>query len=591
MKIETKKLYHAHLNGAKNVMEHKQYLNSINVFPVPDGDTGNNLFSLMNTILRESELKDTFKKTFETISYAALTGARGNSGIIFAQYFNGLSMELSGDSTITLENYIHANNKAVNYAYESIEKPVEGTMLTVMRVWASTLVELFDPGTSLSEILTNAKVKLEEAVKNTQNQLIVLKKANVVDSGAKGFYYFISGLIDFLLSEKEVVELNDFDEGETIPAAYDKHEHDIHFRYCTEALVECSYDTCTELKSSLTSLGDSVIVAGGQRYSRIHIHTNDPKNVFKVIYEKGKIIEQKIDDMHFQNEIVENQKHKIAILTDSVADLPMEFVNEHQIHLLNLSILCEDVTFIDKLTIEPKDLLEYSKSRSFPTTSQPSPMQIENKLNYLLGYYEHILIITVSKALSGTYNAIAKTIEKNKFKNITLIDSKQNSGAQGLIVQKCALDLEQNLPLEQIVEHVNASVENSKILVCIKNLDHMIRSGRLSVFSGKIAKLVGMKPIITLDKEGKGTLGGVSFSFEASQKKVLRRMKTFKKQGRLSSYAVVHVNNEEEALGFSKRIEEAIGQSPSYITETSSVIAIGAGGGTVAVAYILTGNS
>lgn len=587
MKIETKKLYHAHLNGAKNVMEHKQYLNSINVFPVPDGDTGNNLFSLMNTILRESELKETFKKTFETISYAALTGARGNSGIIFAQYFNGLSMELSGDSTITLENYIYANQKAVNYAYDSIEKPVEGTMLTVMKVWSMTLAELFDPGTTLSEILIKAKTKLEEAVKNTQNQLLVLKKANVVDSGAKGFYYFISGMIDFWLSDKEVVELDEFDEADRIPGTYQKHEHDIRFRYCTEALVECSYEVTTELKARLTSFGDSIIIAGGQKYSRIHIHTNEPKDVFKVIYEKGKIIEQKIDDMQFQNEIVENQKHNIAILTDSVADLPMDFINTYQIHVLNLSILCDDVTFIDKLTIEPKDLLEYSSTHDFPTTSQPSPMQIENKLNYLSGCYEHIVIISVSKALSGTYNAIAKTIEKNNFKHITLIDSKQNSGAQGLIVRTCALDLEQNLPLEQIIEHVHEVIAKSKILVCIQNLDHMIRSGRLSGMSGKIAKLIGMKPIITLDKDGKGSLGGFSFSFGASQKKVLTRMKAFKKQDRLESYAVVHVDNEAEAIRFSKLIEETINLSPSYIMETSSIIALGAGGGTVAVAYIL----
>lgn len=120
MILDKGKLYHAHLYGAKRVMENKNFLNNINVFPVPDGDTGSNLSSMMNVIVHESELKDTVGKTFESISDAALTGARGNSGIIFAQYFNGLSLELAATEQISLKNYADANKLAVKYAYEAI---------------------------------------------------------------------------------------------------------------------------------------------------------------------------------------------------------------------------------------------------------------------------------------------------------------------------------------------------------------------------------------------------------------------------------------------------------------------------------------
>lgn len=463
-------------------------------------------------------------------------------------------------------------------------------MLTAMTVWANALSELSNIATNIGDVLTSAVSQVELAVKNTQFQLQNLQKAHVVDSGAKGFAYFVTGLTEFLLSNKEYSELDELSAEDTEMCDSSSHmdlmEQEITYRYCTEALFENSTLDLKHMREVLNGLGDSLVVAGNSTKKRIHIHTNDPATVFEVIQKESTIIYQKIDDMKLQRDIVHNQKNKIAILTDSIADLPPSFIDQHQIHVMHLSILFGDMSFIDKLTIRPAKLLEYSKGKELPTSSLPDPKSIENKLSYLKSYYDHIIVITVSKELSGTYNNISNVIRSLKSDSIHLINSKQNSAAQGLIVMECAKAIEDGSSVEEAIKLTNQQTENSKILVCVKTLDNMIQSGRLSTRAGKIAKLVGMKPIVTLDKEGKGGLAGIAFSFAGSQKKVYAHVKRLLKKQTIKSYSVVHINNEQEGMAFANKLAELIGKEPEYIMETSSIIAVGAGGGAVALAYI-----
>ena len=139
---------------------------------------------------------------------------------------------------------------------------------------------------------------------------------------------------------------------------------------------------------------------------------------------------------------------------------------------------------------------------------------------------------------------------------------------------------------DEVVDNLNHYIEGSKILVKIKTLDNMIRSGRLSVKAGKIAKLINMKPVITLNKEGKGSIEGVAFSDTGALNKTLLHMKKISKEKKILDYSIVHVENKEEAIAFAEKFEAIIGKPPAYIMDTSSVIAIGAGRGAVAISYI-----
>ncbi|SHH78499.1 DAK2 domain-containing protein [Clostridium grantii] len=589
--INNKKLYYAYLSGAKEVMINKNNLNKINVFPVADGDTGSNLYSTMNSIINESKLGQTIKHTVESIANAALGGARGNSGIIFAQYLQGISDEIENEKHLTIDNFIKANKNAVSYAYAAISNPVEGTMITVIKDWSQGLNKFKETNSDFIEILNHAYVQLEEAVKNTPNQLSVLKKASVVDSGAKGFTYFIKGFIDFLKSNHEEIQLDNIRDDKIIFQEI-KHNHEnITFRYCTEALLEGENLDSNVIKELLRKAGDSLVVAGNKKKVRVHIHTNHPFKVFEVLSELGKIIYQKADDMKKQQDVVENRKSDIAILTDSIADLPQEFIDENQVHIINLNILVEDTNYFDKLTITNKKILEFAdKDKNLPTSSQPDFKTIENIFQYLSTYYKSIIVLTVSKELSGTYNIITKVSEKfnegKKDKIINVIDSKQNSGAQGLLVMELVNEIKAGKKQEEIVQAIEKTIKRTKILVNVKKIDNMIKSGRLSLTAGRIAKMVNMKPIVTLDEQGKGGLQGVAFSNKASLNKTIKLVEKIVKNKGIKEYSIVHVNNEGEAKNWAEIFEKVIGKKPKYIDETSSIIAIGAGDGAVAISYI-----
>lgn len=593
MQMSGKQIYEALMHGAFKVIQNKEVLNRINIFPIQDGDTGSNLSSMMQTIIKKSEYHITVKKTLESVAEAALTGARGNSGIIFAQYFRGLSETIEAAEQISIYDYANASRSAAQYAYEAVENPVEGTMLTLMREWGRILSEESINNTSILDVFNCAYHTLEIALDQTKEQLSILKKANVVDSGAKGFTYFIEGALHYFKNgqDSDLKKLIDDNEEDIVRLTpFMSHFNTDNNIYCTECLLESNNIDLENIKIKLKQLGNSIVVAGSRAKCRIHIHTAEPALVFDFLSYHGTMIYQKIDNMYKQEAIINHRKYNITLVTDSIADLPQTLIDEYQIQIVHLDILYKGINYFDKLTIQPSRLLEMSSHEDeLPTSSQPSPMQIDNLLDYLSTYYNSIIIISVSKELSGTYNSFynsAKNFKKKDF-NISVINSKQNSGAQGLLVKKCAEYIKAGLPHNEIVKRIEATIESSKILVQVNNLENMIKSGRLSMRAGNIAKKIGMKPIITLDTEGKGTLESIAFSMAGSNKKILNHMKRILSSSRIEQYNIVHVNNEAGAQELSSIMKHIIGYEPDYIMETSSIIAVSAGEGAVAISYLL----
>lgn len=584
--ITQDELYNSLINGAKEVMNNRLFLNNINVFPVADGDTGSNLFSTMNSIVHHSELKENTKTTLESIADSAIIGARGNSGLIFAQYLQGFSEGITAEEVITKEDFVSASKNGMEYAYQAVENPVEGTILTTMTVFYDALSKELSNHETFDKLLETAFEKVENAVENTTDQLKVLKKSLVVDSGAKGFAYFIKGFLDGIqgrLISKEITEVE-----EIIPAIA-QHDHDIvNYRYCTEALIEQETDVA-DLKGLLSDIGDSIVQVKGKRKTRLHIHTNDPAELFERLSGHGKIIEQKVDDMVQQYDRIHNRKYKTVIMTDSIADLPKELIDDAQVHVVHISLLVGEESYIDKLTVTNEKLFDLAKAKNIhPTSSQPTIKSVENTYHYLLSYYENVVVFSVAQALSGTYNVFSKAAEKfneNK-KTIHIIDTKQNSVAEGLIVWQAIENLKVDKSVDEILSAAAHSISQSKILVKINILDNMIASGRLSVRAGGIAKKVGLKPIITLDEKGEGKIFKIAFDPNRALKKILKHMKQINETQGIKHYAVTYVDDPQLGKDFADALNKILNKEPEYITKSSSVIALGAGVGAVAVAYI-----
>ncbi|QWB95603.1 DegV family EDD domain-containing protein [Mycoplasmatota bacterium] len=433
--LNKNKLYLSILAGAKSVLKHKDILNTINVFPVADGDTGTNLASLMHSILSDSKSEENDNHKLLSIADRALEGARGNSGIIFAQYLNGLIYELDiSKDDIDVTNLLNAMNKAVTYAYDAVSQPVEGTMITLMRAWSETLNQFNEQTKDMTVLFSKSFEKLEGFLFETTEQLDVLKKNHVVDAGAKGFYHFVEGLMYFIKDEFMDELYDDQFDVQSNAKEPDNHEafSDDDFRYCTEALITGENLSAKEIRVALHDLGNSLVVAGNEQKARIHIHTNEPHHVFLRLRDFGRIIEQKVDDMKRQYEVKNARKYNTVIVTDSIADLPQSLIDEYQIQQINLTLTIEGSDYYDKLTMTSKTFYKFmDELETYPTTTQPNLKHMQNFFSYLSTYYQNILVISVSSKMSGTYNVFQqakKVIDKDT--HIEVIDSKQNSGAK-----------------------------------------------------------------------------------------------------------------------------------------------------------------
>lgn len=585
--LDGEKLYHSFVSGAREVIRNRKDLNDTNVFPVADGDTGNNLTATMNSIIIQSRVTASAGNTMNSIADAALTGARGNSGIIMAQYINGIYMGMKDQDEISIQTFADSVKNAVPHAYNAISAPVEGTIITVIREWADTVYRMKDSAKDFNELLSVPLETAGRVLKETTSMLKVLERSKVVDSGAKGFVHFVRGFTEFIRTGRIQEEID------TAEDLYDEVEivdGEPAFRYCTEALIvsEGSIDL-DAIKAEFRDHGDSLIVAGNPNKVRIHIHSDHPEEVMAKLRKRGTIIQQKADDMRRQYESSFTRKHKIALVTDSIADLPRELLDEHQIHMIPLNIMVGESSYLDKVTMTPEifyDLVEDLKE--YPSSAQPTPKVVESLYQTLLRHYDQILVITVASAQSGTFSVFSKAAAEmsGEGKRIEVIDSRQNSGAEGLLVLKAAELIEAGHPMDEVIAAIEALRGRTRILVSVKTLKYMVRSGRLSKLSGLAGKMINLKPVISLDETGKGMIEGKAFSTGSNISKILTLVKETQAREGISRYAIVHADDEARANSLKNQLAHLLHKDPEYIMNISTIVGMSAGQGSVAVAYM-----
>lgn len=589
--ISEAELYNAFLSGAREVKKARQYMNSINIFPVADGDTGSNLDAMMQYILDEASLKPTPKETMESIADAALVGARGNSGLIFAEYINGMSLEMEDSEQLSLPVLMETMDRAVPYASHAVSAPVEGTMLTVMREWGRALMD-----SALAEDLGHRLELALEQVRETLAQTArlnpFLRRENVIDSGAKGFVCFLEGFVRYLRGDRTEVE-----QVEEEPLTTDF--RDVHFtegelvhRYCTEILIDSGVGMEEGFGEELKAMGDSLLIAANAHKTKVHIHTNDPMRVASFLMNHGTITQQKIDDMFREFEAIHNRKYPIALVVDSVAEIDPELLSRYQIHVVPLQILAGGHVFLDGLSINGERYFEMEDSlEEPPSSSLPNPRHIESVLKLLTETYDSIVVMTVASALSGTYEAFRKAAEKIRETgySIDVIDTCLNSGAQGLASLLTARDIDAGLSHSQVVERARERCRQTRILVSVASLKPMIRSGRISRRAGAVLEAVGIKPIVSLDEKGKGVLEDKALSLAGSEKKILNRIRRVHREQGIGSYCIVEGRGLPRARRLAEACRKITGKDPEYIASVSTVIAVNAGSNTTAVCYLAGG--
>jgi DegV family protein with EDD domain len=588
--ISGKLYYKVFLAGANKILENQGLLNKINVFPVPDADTGTNLASTLRFIIDKAQPHESFTVTSNAIATAALNGARGNSGIIFAQFLYGVSIEAGNRESLSIESFAEIMKKSVRYIYDAIAEPVEGTMLTVIREWAEYIYQHKNAIDDFLKLFLNAYEIASRALKETTEKLKVLKLANVVDAGAKGFVLFLEGVIEGFKKTSTAREIIvNQSKIETNFVSTLQHE-DFNFRYCSETLIKGQNLDLKELKESIKSMGDSLVVAGSGTLARVHIHTDNPHLLFEKLRDFGTLSYQKVDDMVKQNEAATERKWNIALVTDSTSDLPQELIDKYQVYVVPLNIHFGENQYLDKLTLKPDQFFKLVDSeKDFPSTSQPNELNFINLYSHLATHYDSIISIHISKKFSGTWqnsSRAAQKVSKESGKEISVLDSMHVSGSLGLLTLKIAMAIEEGMKHDEIVNSFPEWRNNTKIFVSVKNLKYMIKGGRVSASRGFIARLMNVKPIVSMDHEGGSTLFDKAFSQRSNMKKVMNHTRKFLADRTTWNYIVLHAEGESAAEWFTAQLTELTGKKPVSISSISPVIGLSAGKGTAAIALI-----
>lgn len=574
--------YKIFISGAKRVISNKAYLNKINVFPVADGDTGSNMEATLNSLINYTKVSSSFSETSNSMAEAAIIGARGNSGVIFAQYIKGIAESAKGYEKIHFKEFIELNMNSAQKLFEAISKPVEGTIVTVIRSWAEYLKANEKNIESFDEIFTSSLGVAEQTLLKTTEQLEVLKKNRVVDSGGKGFLYFLEGIRSYILNEEDAPKNNEIDLFERL-----EHQNETSkYRYCCECMLLESNYFREDIMKNIETFGDSLICIENDDKRRVHIHTNTPQKLFEKLSEFGNISMPKIEDMMMQQKMI-SDKADTAIITDSIADIPQDILDKYNIYTLNLNIQAGKSQFIDKLGVSREKVYEFMKSNEYPTSSIPNYSQTELILKGIMQSYRNIIVITVSSKLSGVYDICKKVSNDIESEcRIKVIDSKLNSSAQGLLVYRAGQMLSEGKDFETLVDNIKLDIPKIEIYVALNTLKNVIKSGRVDRKSIKIASNTNLKAAISLDKDGNGTACFVSPSHSGLLNKILNLAKRRKKNNELSQYSISYSGNCKYAVEFAEKLELALGFPPLFIAEVSSVTALHVGENAVGVSFI-----
>ena len=489
-------------------------LNRINVFPVPDGDTGTNLYLTVQAIADhlEHSTERSVGVVAQEVARAAVLGARGNCGMMLSHFLLGFARSIEGKTRIGASDFGGALEAGVQNLSEALEAPVEGTILTVMRDTARAV-----SGAHIEDIVPLTEHMLDRArdsLERTPELLPVLSAAGVVDAGAKGFVSLLEGVVMFLRGDPLTTESGEeFTAGPPGVASIEYPERVERYRFCTEALVRGNdLPDQAEVRGSLRARGDSMIVIRSDDVLKVHIHTDEPEEVFSYLKGLGDLVTHKAEDMKAQYDAVERAsgshvvlaRRPVGVLTDSAADLSEEIIRAHGIQVVPMMLVDGDDVYRDgvDMTAERFHKMLASQER-LPTTSQPPPASFLEGFKRAAADAEQVVGVVLSSRLSGTFASAEAAAAQESNLPIHLADSRGVSLLQGLLVLKATELAEMAMPADEIVKELSRIRDQSGIMFTIESFDRLLASGRVSRSKAFFGTLLNVKPILAIDREGK----------------------------------------------------------------------------------------
>jgi len=482
-------------------------INRINVFPVPDGDTGTNFSLTLRSVadalraLGDSPLDNTAR----TAARGAVLGARGNSGMMLAHFLLGFAEALEGREQGTAQDIASAIRQGADRLYSSLDDPQEGTIITVAREAALAAERAAADSPDISLFMSRLLAEGEVALARTPELMAVLKEAGVVDAGGKGFVRMIEGVVRLIEGDPILPATATTGEFSSIPAAGFDVAAERDFQFCTEAMVRGEQlPSANEVRSVLREFGGSVQVVVAGDILKLHVHTDTPDAVFTCAARWGTVSATKAEDMRVQHrKLAHPERRPVAIVADSSSDLPDAVLDRHHIALVPLQVMFGDTVYRDRVELKPEAFYAtMRRSRAHPTTSQPTPAEFVRVLRDARSEADEVVAVLVASRLSGTFQAGMMAARAANIDGVEFVDSASASLGLGLLALRGAELAESGWSARDIAEELRRVRRQSGALVTVDRFDNLLRSGRVTRGKAWLAGLLDVKPILGLDDLG-----------------------------------------------------------------------------------------
>lgn len=576
--------------ASKWLIEREKQLDDINVFPVPDSDTGTNMGGTLRSIALDPESvnSSSIAESSKLIADSILMNARGNSGAILAQFFQGLAEGFEKFRKINTKDLAEASTLASKRAVEAVSTPKEGTILTVIREWAQDITERCKSESDFSILMYQSLEIAKASLGRTTQQMEVLRKANVVDAGAQGFVYMIEGIVDYMEHGRMRRELwRKVSDENKKNSPINAPESDSIYQYCTECILIGDHLVSKTIQEKLMPFSDSIVVVGSKTKMKIHAHSNQPGKIFQVLQEYGQTDQEKIEDIRQQEkDIYGDVNHNIALVTDTSCDIPLDLIDQYNIHRIPFRISLGKENLIDRITINDHEFYtRMENSTDVAKTSQLSNIDLKQTYEWTTRNFQNTLAIHIAKPLSGSIDS-AKKIAASISDSIVAYDSKSICVGLGLIVAQAGKAISEQFSFKEVCDRVEWSCNHIQQLFTVEDLKYLIRGGRLKASKGKIATLLNLKPLMHTDSTGALKPFSKAFGSNGLRKKMLKELSKRIANHKSIHFAIGHCNNESTAIWYKEQIEKLFPVKSIYITTISPTIGSHSGPGTISIAFL-----
>lgn len=578
------------LAGVRSVSREREELDRINVFPVPDGDTGTNLTLTLRSIadaVRPMKSRS-LAEVAGVAAEASVLGARGNSGMLFSYLLLGFAQSVGEKLRVGSSEVAEAFSVAASRLHEALENPVEGTIVSVVRDMADAGIAGGKAGDGdLVPWMRDLQEAAERSLRRTRELLPALREAGVVDAGAKGIVVFFEGVLGLIEGRVETGALEESEPEFRPPSLYFARESGAgadEGRYCTQVVIRGELPETPIIRKALTGSGTSTIIVRSGSVAKVHIHSDDPQEIIAILARFGSIESERIEDTLLAG----TANHHTAVLTDSASDLPCEWVERHGVHVVPMQVLVGEDVYRDGIDLQPDELLalmEDAGSRQ-PKTSQPTPAAFATAARDAIDHgAKELLGIFVSSALSGTCMSGAKVLRQFDEVPVEVIDSRSASLGVGLLVIRAIELLEQGYDLPALATELRRVRDQSNVFFTVDTMEYLFRSGRIGRTKALLGGMLGVKPILSLTPDGRVVPIGRARGREAVVEAVFDLLDERLEGARQIRFGVAHFGAEAVAERIAEMLRTRYAPREVLVGPASASLGVHTGPGTWALAY------